>query len=637
MKIFKQDPSKSEKFKPDSALRQIESLEIDRKEDLDKFSNWMRGVSKETSDLPDKKELDKLNEEVTKGSGKGMGILGAVAALAGGGLAFGALGGMDGISSMVGDAMSFITGGVSTSTGSGTNILGLGNIQSLIPKMPDFSGITNAITGQPTAQSNQSNQSLPAVPASSTVVLAGGTNSYGNPKQAATEMSRAIKELQNKGYKVVVVPPDSESSQFSPVSNAVTAAAQAQGATIERGQYGGDSGNDRLHLTPDSADAIRQKYAGAIFMGDSNAARLAKDRGLQGVRREGALTSEILQQAQNLKALQSAPPQVQPQPLRSPATVTPTQSAVGGTGNVNQWLHGNPNRAGYDAGHAGSNAHDHFSFNSRASAVAAFKALKAAGYAPYEFEGYGDYTKHGMKEGSHSPGGGHFGPVGGTPTYNDLTDGTAFDIPWSSYGSGPITQSDYDKSYKAAQIVGAVDGGGNVTQTPSSQPPNYGEGRTEQQQQQQGPNLVQQLTKMFGPLTDMVMPYISSAFEAFKLMGDKEYMDSIHITGRDPETGLPTSKKPESLEYNIESILDMVESVSNDNEVSMLSPAAEAAAQGNVFFFQDNQSLLQSPALAPPQVSDSSGGMPRPSSDVLIAGGEGASHTYNRMLYSKIG
>ena len=131
MKIFKQDPSKSEKFKPDSALRQIESLEIDRKEDLDKFSNWMRGVSKETSDLPDKKELDKLNEEVTKGSGKGMGILGAVAALAGGGLAFGALGGMDGISSMVGGAMSFITGGVSTSTGSGTNILGLGNIQRI--------------------------------------------------------------------------------------------------------------------------------------------------------------------------------------------------------------------------------------------------------------------------------------------------------------------------------------------------------------------------------------------------------------------------------------------------------------------------------------------------------------------------
>ena len=125
-------------------------------------------------------------------------------------------------------------------------------------------------------------------------------------------------------------------------------------------------------------------------------------------------------------------------------------------GSVNQWLHGNPSRKGYDAGHAGmSNAHDHFSFNSRSAAVSAFKALKNKNYKPYEFE---DFTS----VGKHSPSGGHFGPVGQPPTYNDKTDGVAFDIPWSSYGSGPIGKRDYDKSFKAAQIVGAAQGGGPV-------------------------------------------------------------------------------------------------------------------------------------------------------------------------------
>lgn len=123
-------------------------------------------------------------------------------------------------------------------------------------------------------------------------------------------------------------------------------------------------------------------------------------------------------------------------------------------GSVMQWLHGNPNRAGYRADHGGQyNAHDHFSFNSRQAAVAAFLKLKKAGYQPYEFEGY-------TTVGDHSPTGGHYGPVGSSPTYGDTSDGTAFDIPWATYGSGPIKQSDYDKSYRAAQIVGAAQGGG---------------------------------------------------------------------------------------------------------------------------------------------------------------------------------
>jgi hypothetical protein len=140
-----------------------------------------------------------------------------------------------------------------------------------------------------------------------------------------------------------------------------------------------------------------------------------------------------------------------------------TASVSGGAipkGSVAQWLHGNPNRAGYDEGHAGqANAHDHFSFKSRAAAIAAYGKLKSSGYKPYEFEGYD-------KVGKHSPIGGHYGMVGGKPTYTDKTDGTAFDIPWATYGSGPIGKGDYDKSLKAAQIVGAYEKGGETLDGP---------------------------------------------------------------------------------------------------------------------------------------------------------------------------
>jgi hypothetical protein len=113
-----------------------------------------------------------------------------------------------------------------------------------------------------------------------------------------------------------------------------------------------------------------------------------------------------------------------------------------GGGRIVQFLHGEKGRAGYDPGHWN---HDHFSFNSREAAVVAFKALKNAGYEPYEFEGY-------TKVGGHSRTGGHYGPVGG-PKTPQINDGTAFDIPYSSYGSGPIGPKDYEKSRKAEQIV----------------------------------------------------------------------------------------------------------------------------------------------------------------------------------------
>ena len=537
-KLFQQNP-KQEKFEVDSSIRIIESIDMDRKEDLVKFKKFMQGVSTETSDLPDKEELDKLHDEATKARGTSFGILGIVAAIGAGGLGFHFLGGFGGISKLVSDAMSFISGGgVKTSTGEGDNILGLSGteVESLIPKVPNLSGPSTALSPQtktqPLPQVTQPPASTPITPYNEPPVSGQPYNPNSSPRKSTTEPPDPV-------------PPTNQSRSSKTTQNQVST----------------------------------------------------------------------------------------------------------GTGGVVQWLHGTPGRPGYDAGHAGSNAHDHFSFNSRASAVAAFKALKAEGFEPYEFEGYGKYTRQGMKPGSHSPGGGHFGPVGGTPTYNDLTDGTAFDIPWSSYGSGPITQSDYDKSLRAAQIVGAVGGGGanNTGATPEPQtqsssttpppaPPN-----TPQQQQ---PNIIQRLTKMLEPYTSQVTSQLGQVFEAFKYMQDKELMDNT-ILYRDVMTGeveLPIKKEeevePPKLEYGLESILEMIKPTPKDTEVSMLSPEAEQALGGMVIL--NNQGMPQGGggastpgASLSPEDATTIGTAENP---VMILGGSFSTHDlHKKQMYRKLG
>ena len=154
LKLFQQDP-RQEKFEVDSSIRTIESIDMDRKEDLVKFKGFMQDVSAEKSDLPDKQELDKLHDEATKARGTSLGILGIVAAIGAGGLGFHFLGGFGGISKLVSDAMSFITGGgVKTSTGKGDNILGLSGaeVKSLTPTLPDLSGPSTALSPQTKTQ-----------------------------------------------------------------------------------------------------------------------------------------------------------------------------------------------------------------------------------------------------------------------------------------------------------------------------------------------------------------------------------------------------------------------------------------------------------------------------------------------------
>ena len=107
--LFKQNPKEKNKYKPDEATRKIEKLTITRKQDLEKFRIWLDGTAEEKSDLPDKKELDKLNKEATKGKGVGLGLLGVLAAIPVAALVFG--GGFKGLTNMASDARSFISGG----------------------------------------------------------------------------------------------------------------------------------------------------------------------------------------------------------------------------------------------------------------------------------------------------------------------------------------------------------------------------------------------------------------------------------------------------------------------------------------------------------------------------------------------
>jgi murein DD-endopeptidase MepM/ murein hydrolase activator NlpD len=118
-----------------------------------------------------------------------------------------------------------------------------------------------------------------------TAVLMAGTNDYGDPKSGAAGITKAIKELQAKGYDVVVVPP-SEQGAYANVSKEVQKSASAAGASIEKGQYNSnDPTRAYTHLLPDSAKAIQSKYKGATFVGDSNAELVS---GAKSYRGEGA-------------------------------------------------------------------------------------------------------------------------------------------------------------------------------------------------------------------------------------------------------------------------------------------------------------------------------------------------------------
>ena len=156
-------------------------------------------------------------------------------------------------------------------------------------------GVGESQTPEPTSVPSTSDSSSD-VAAGQTVVLAAGTNTADDPDKAAADMSKSVKLLTSKGYNVVVVPPNQ--AEYPEAYDAITAAVTKEGATVEEGVYDTE---DPLHLTMESAADIKEKYPNAVYMGDSNAARIAGDRGKDNVRKEGAQTSEVVSYAETIQ------------------------------------------------------------------------------------------------------------------------------------------------------------------------------------------------------------------------------------------------------------------------------------------------------------------------------------------------
>ena len=229
---------------------------------------------------------------------------------------------------------------------------------------------------------------------------------------------------------------------------------------------------------------------------------------------------------------QTQTPTAPPKPTVTPQTPTapppPKPSSVG-SGKIYQYFHGEPGRAGYDP--KGHSDHDHFSFTTRAAAVKAFLALKQKGFQPYEFEGYGRK----MPSDSHSPSGGHFGPAGGKPTYNDENDGTAFDIPYSSYGSGPIGAQDYKKSREAYKIVTSTIGQSTSTEPTSTASINPQNSKVPKEQQLQ-PTQTSEEQPQISSLTPETQARIAEAVSQERMGQQILFIDDRSVSQPSPAT-----------------------------------------------------------------------------------------------------
>lgn len=130
-------------------------------------------------------------------------------------------------------------------------------------------------------------------------------------------------------------------------------------------------------------------------------------------------------------------------------TNTPTQGKVLGYsgGGIVEHLHGDPSRPGYRADHGSvSNAHDHFAF-----ATEELRKAVQNGLANGEGPSGRKYQIGSTTGGKHA-----------NQSYHYV--GKAFDIPWSQFGSGAISQKDFDQSatlLKDVQTLVAKNGGGS--------------------------------------------------------------------------------------------------------------------------------------------------------------------------------
>jgi len=132
VKLFQQKP-KTEKFKPLPITRAVSSIDLDRKEELEKFRRWLEGTSKKKVKLPNKKELDNLNKEVKSGRANKFGLLGILGAIPLVGPLLGIAGG--GLATLATGAIGAIGGGLLTAgglaIGGGLKLFGLGGAAAL--------------------------------------------------------------------------------------------------------------------------------------------------------------------------------------------------------------------------------------------------------------------------------------------------------------------------------------------------------------------------------------------------------------------------------------------------------------------------------------------------------------------------
>lgn len=136
-----------------------------------------------------------------------------------------------------------------------------------------------------------------------TAVLMAGTNDT-DANKAAENIKKSIKDLQAKGYKVVVVPPSQqEGSPYANVGAAIEKASKEMGATVDKKTYKGQgSASPFSQLDSQSVQSLKQNYPGAKFIGDSNAANF------QGSMNYGGQDSNYIMQ--QISKMQNAKPVV---------------------------------------------------------------------------------------------------------------------------------------------------------------------------------------------------------------------------------------------------------------------------------------------------------------------------------------
>ena len=121
------------------------------------------------------------------------------------------------------------------------------------------------------------------------MILAAGTNDWGQPVPAGKNVHDMIKVAKGKNYDVNFISPVAN-GKFAEVSQQTSQQARVAGAnTYMPAAWAADG----YHIQMAEAAKIKDKFAGSTIIGDSNAARIEGTSGTAGRTKVGAQTSEI--------------------------------------------------------------------------------------------------------------------------------------------------------------------------------------------------------------------------------------------------------------------------------------------------------------------------------------------------------